>query len=137
MSLDERNAELEKKLEVNPIDEQIATLTAADSRRRGQVRLLAISLVLDLLLTIGFGFVTVRTNRLANQAENNRDSILRNCITANESRANNKKLWDYLFVQTASNPRTPQQAEAIAEFRDFVNETFAPRDCHSEISNPL
>lgn len=133
MSLDDRNAELERKLKENPIDTQIEALIKADSRRKIQVRLLAASLILDLFLTIAFGFITVQTRELAQRADDNKTALLRNCETANDSRRNNRLLWDYLLAIPPAQVQTPEQQQTRAEFKKFVEKTFAPRDCASEI----
>lgn len=131
MSLDTRNAELEEKLEHNPIDENIQTLIRADKRRKAQVTLLAISIFIELLLSVALAYGWSQNHKLAIQAESNHMAILRNCETSNEARANNKQLWDYLLTQTPSQPPTAEQEKRIADFEAFVNKTFAPRDCSS------
>lgn len=129
MSLDTRNAELEEKLEVNPIDEQIAALARSDASRKRQVRWLAVSLALDVLLTIGFGYATLRANNAASKAETTQHSIVRNCETTNESRAKNREIWDYI-VQISERPNlTPEQQKTRDDFIMKLNDTFAPRDC--------
>lgn len=134
MSLDDRNAVLEQKLEHNPIDESIASLVAADQRRRRHVRILAISLALDVLLTIGFGYITARTHSLAAQAESNHQSLVRNCETGNEARTKNKQLWTYILSLPPSNDgqaSTPEQQRRVDDFKKFLDETFALRDCNN------
>lgn len=135
MSLDERNAELDQALEHNPIDEQIASLTRADLSRKRQVRWLAISLILDVLLTIGFGYTTIRANNAASKAESSTHAIIRNCETSNEARANNKKLWDYIINLPPTQPPTSEQQKRIADFKKFIDMTFAPRDCSKAVDN--
>jgi hypothetical protein len=134
MSLDDRNAELERKLEANPIDDQIAALFRADGRRKFEVRILAVSLLLDVFLTIGFGYVTIQTRELAAQAESNKVALVRNCETANDSRRNNLILWDYLLALPTPPGSTLEQQKTRDGFKAFVEKTFAPRNCQAEIS---
>lgn len=129
MSLDTRNDELDEKLVHNPIDEAVASLMRADSRRRRQVAILAFSIVLDLVLTVGLFVVSVRTQHIAEQADNNKQALLRNCETGNEARANNKKLWGYILSIPSTDPSTPERDKRIADFKQFIDTTFAPRDC--------
>lgn len=133
MSLDSRNADLDEKLEGNPIDEQIAALVRADNQRKNQVRLLAASVALDIILSIVLGFVTWKTNELAREAQSNRQAVIANCEIANEARTKQRQLWSYVISLTPERPRTEAQQDRVVQFEKFVNETFAPRDCMAEI----
>lgn len=129
MSLDTRNEELDRKLEQNPIDEQIAALARSDKSRRRQIRWLAVSLALDVLLTIGFGYTTLRANNAASKAETIENAIVARCESTNDARAKNEKLWDHILDLTKDTPRTPQQEVDRKEFIQVKEETFAPSDC--------
>ena len=129
MSLDSRNAELNKRIKDTDLPAAVEVLLKDARKRSRQVKLLAISLALDILLTFGFGFVSFRTAEIASQADSNSAALQRTCESTNEARANNKKLWDYLFAQPPAPDQTPEQAAAIAQFKVFVDKTFAPRDC--------
>lgn len=132
MSLDDRNAELNKQLEVNPIDKQIAALTKSDSSRRRQIRWLALSLALDVMLTIGFGYTTLQAHYAAAKAETNQSALLRNCETSNEARRNNAVLWDFILKQPPQQPLSEKQQKVRSDFIDLKEKTFAPRDCMAE-----
>lgn len=134
MSLDTRNAALNKELEENPIDVQVEALARADKRQSRQVVVLAITVVFDVLLTIGFGYITVRTHQLANQSENNRVALTRNCETANDSRKNNRALWDYILAIPTPDAPTVDQQKNRTDFKAFVDKTFASRDCDAEVN---
>lgn len=133
MSLDTRNAALNKELEENPVETQVEALARADKRQSRQVIILAITVAFDVLLTIGFGYITFRTHQLANQAETNEVAIVRNCETANDSRRNQRELWSYVISLTPSEPRTSEQTARVEAFQTFVDKTFAIRDCQAEI----
>jgi len=134
MSLDDRNAELDKKLEENPIDEIVGSLVRADRRRKGQVRWLALSLALDVLLTLAFGWVTIQTHRISTKAESNQNAIARSCETSNEARKNNLVLWDYILEIPPVQPLTAEQLQQRDQFKVFVQKTFAQRDCQAEVN---
>ncbi len=134
MSLDTRNAALNEELEKNPIDVQVEALARADKRQSRQVILLSITVAFDVLLTIGFGYITIRTHQLANQAETNQTALVRNCETANASRKNNQVLWDYILAIPTPNAPTVEQQKNRDDFKAFVDKTFAPRDCQAEIN---
>lgn len=137
MSLDERNAHLEEVLEHNPIDEQIAALTRADKQRKRQIFLIALSLMFDLILSLLLAWGWHTNHNLAIRAESNRDAIRRNCETSNESRAKNKQLWTYILSLPPSNngeQSTPDQQKRVDDFKVFLNDTFAQRNCEAELS---
>lgn len=132
MSLDSRSDELDKKLENNDIDKSVATLIKGAHRQRRAIRLLAVSIVLDFILTIGLTVVSVKTNEVARLAQSNKEAVIANCETANESRANQLKLWQYVFDIPPTVPRTPEQDKRVGEFKVFIDKTFAQRNCHAE-----
>lgn len=127
MNLDDRNKELEAKLEHNPVDEQIAILVRADRRRKWQLIALTI-------LAIGLVIISARTFQLARLAQSNRQAVIASCEVSNEARANNRQLWDHLFSLSPQEPQTPEQMKRIDDFKQFVKMTFAPRDCQAEIN---
>lgn len=129
MSLDDRNAVLEEKLENNPIDETIDILVRQAKRNKNNIRWLALSIVLDILLTIVITFITIRTQQLQKQSETNKNAIVARCENTNEARARSARLWDYLIDQSKDQPRTPDQEKFRNDFIKLKNETFAPSDC--------
>lgn len=131
MSLDDRNAELEKKLQQNPIDEAVAALVRADKRRKSQILLLFISITFDLVLSVFLAFGWQSNHRLAVQADTNKAAIIRNCETANESRKNNREIWNFVLDLTANTPRDAEASQTRDRFVAKLDETFAPRDCNS------
>lgn len=128
MSLDDRNAELEHKLEENPIDNQIAVLVRADRRRKWQV--LALTVIIAVLTVVAF-----KTFQLARLAQSNREAVVASCETSNEARKNNTILWDFILKQPSEKPLTAEQQRVRNDFIDLKNKTFAPRDCQAEIDN--
>lgn len=137
MTLDSRNAELESKLKTADLPKAVDTLLSDARRRRFQLRVLAVSIALDFILTIGLTFLSFKTSDLAQLAQNNRDAVIQNCETANDSRENQRALWGYVFSVSPTTPRTPEQEQQINEFRDFVNKTFAQRDCQAEANKSV
>lgn len=126
MSLDERNAELEKQLEINPIDEQIHALVRASRYQKWYSVALSI-------IVIGLVIVAYRTFQLARVAQSNKDAVIASCETSNAARKNNTVLWDFLLEQQPQRPQTEQQIKLRKDFIDLKNKTFAPRDCMAEI----
>lgn len=128
-TLDNRNKELDKKLGNIDLNKAVSTLINDAKRSKRRVRLLAISLLFDLLLTLGLGVVSVKTHNAAVQAETNKAALLRSCQTTNEARANNAVLWDYLLALQPEKPLTPNEIKFRTEFTALKVKTFAPRDC--------
>lgn len=133
-TLDERNQELNDKIAGSDLDQAVAALLADAKKRRRQIRLLFISIILDILLTIGLTGLSLVTHQLASNAENAQDAIIHSCQVGNEARANNKQLWAYLLSLPTPNPPTLEQQKVRQQFADFVDKTFAPRDCNKEIN---
>lgn len=132
MSLAERADELDKKLEQNPIDTSIETLAQDARRARRNVKLLAASIILDFILTVGLTFLSFQTSHLASLSQSNKAAVIQNCETANDSRTAQRQLWGYVLSLTPQQPRTPEQQARVDEFAKFVDQTFKPRDCQAE-----
>lgn len=132
MSLETRSNELDKKLEHNEIDDSISTLVKGAKRQRRAIRLLALSILLDFILTIGLTIFSIKTNEALQLAQNNRQAIVQNCETANDSRKNQRELWRYVTSLTPSQPRNAEQQARVEDFNKFVEKTFAQRDCQAE-----
>ncbi len=133
MNLEQRNAELDKKIESTDLPNAVDTLLKDAKSRRRQIKLLALTVAFDVLLTIGFGYITLKTHDIATKADSNSAAIVRSCESTNESRANNKKLWDYILALPPRTERTPAQTEQLADFQAFVDKTFAPRNCSTVV----
>lgn len=132
-NLEERDDELNQKMADHPADEAIAVLVKDARRSKRRLQLLTISVILDILLTIGLAIVSYKTSELAHLAQSNRQAVLANCEVSNESRQNNRVLWDYALSLPPQQPLTPEQQKVRADFKTFVNKTFAERDCQAEI----
>lgn len=129
MSLDERNEELNRKIDHTDLSSAVDTLIKDAKKRKRQVILLSLSIGLDLLLTVGLGFLSIQTHNVASQSENNKVALVRSCETTNDARASNKALWDYLLALPSNEPATSAQQSEIDSFKAFIDKTFAPRDC--------
>lgn len=141
MSLEERSDALDKKLEDNPIDDAIATLLKDAQKRRRQIIALAISLMLDLWLTIGLAFLSIQARNTAIAVQNSKDSIVASCEAANEFRLTEAALWNHILAiePVVERELTPEeqarQDKTVADFRVFLETTFAPKDCSNVIKD--
>lgn len=132
MSLDSRNEELEKKLHETDLPQAVEVLVKDAKRRTRQLRWIAISLALDLILTIGLTIFGLKTNEVAKLAQSNKEATIQGCEIANDARDKQRVLWGYVLALTPQQPRTPEQEDRVNEFRGFVDNTFAHRDCQAE-----
>lgn len=133
-TLDERSDQLDKQLEDNPIDTSIAAIVKADKQRGRQVKILAISLVLDIVLTFGLAAVSFQAHDLAIQADHSRSAQIESCKTGNEFRKTEANLWEHVLeLQPIVNNLTPEQQaqrdKTVTDFRTYLTTVFAARDC--------
>lgn len=117
---------------------EIRQLTRYGQRTRRMTWGLAASLLLDVVLTVWIGVVTVQSNETAERAEaasslaeQNKRSALLSCVSANESRKVNRELWTYVLTlaEETRPERSPKQQRRLKEFRAYVANTFADRAC--------
>lgn len=133
MSLDSRSDELDRKLEGrNTIEDNINALVKDAEQRRRQIRLLTLSIIVELIIVVGLVMLSIRTMDLAALGHSNKAALMQNCETANDSRKSQRKLWGYILAVPPSQPRSPEQELRVQEFKEFVDNTFAPRDCVAE-----
>lgn len=139
-SLDQRNNELNQKLEHNPIDQSVEVLVKDAKRRGRQILLLTISLAIDIVLTAALAWLTFATREIATDVQNSKDTIVNNCKVGNEFRKIEAELWDHILsfqqVQTGLTPEEQARRDAnIEHFRGYFETIFAPRDCNNIIEN--
>lgn len=98
-------------------------------RNRRMIWWLAVSLLLDVVLTVVVAVVAVEVNHASDKAAQVHSQQVATCLSTNEGRKLNVQLWDYVLSIPPSRPRTEEQDKRIADFRVFLHKTFAPRDC--------
>ena len=133
-NLEQRDDELNKQMAKHPAEESIETLVKDAHRAKRRFRILAISVILDIFLSLGLAYVTVRLAETTRLSQTNKAAVIANCETSNQSRKDNKALWDFAFTLTPTQPQTPEQIKNTALFKEFVGKTFAQRDCQAEIN---
>lgn len=117
------------------LDERIAgspdidALVRASKRNRRLITYLAISVGLDVLLSLGLGALAWRANQLALQANSIEARAYATCVAANDARAGQVTLWDYVIDLPPTTPRTPAQQKEADDFKVYVHHLFAPRKC--------
>jgi hypothetical protein len=117
---------------VTGLRDEIVVLRTFGSRNRHLIWGLAISLVLDVALSIAVAFVAVSAREATSLANQNRQTQLATCRAGNETRAANIQLWTYVLDLAAVNrpvPPTAQQIESLRQFKSYLSTVYAPRDC--------
>lgn len=103
---------------------QMKRLTRDQKRNRRVIASLAVSFTLDLLVTAGLGYNTIRQNDVQNGI---RASDIRQCQLANVARGQDIAIWNRLLAIPAS-AAAAQKAE-VAELKHLVGVKDKPRDC--------
>lgn len=130
MNLEQRNNQLEEKLKDSDLTKAVEILIKDAKKRRRQVTILTISVILDIILTAGISYLSIRTHDLASKAESNHEAVVRSCYNSNEARANNSTLWDYLLAAQPKKPLSQEEMKFRDDFVKLKEETFKPRPCN-------
>lgn len=83
------------------------------------------------LAVIGSGlavFAYAHADRADNKSDINSKYLLESCRAANESRADQRALWDSVFTISGP-PKTKAEAVKTARFKETISKIFAERDC--------
>lgn len=120
-------ADLQESMAV--LSGEIRGLRTYGKRNRNYIVGLAVSLFLDLVLSIVVAFVAVSAAEANDQADQNRRTQIATCESANQSRAVTVNLWNYVLDSAAKNDPTPQKLKQISDFRAYMQKAYAPRDC--------
>lgn len=104
---------------------------SVDRSRANQrtIRLVAFSVVFDVLLSIGIGGMALDNRRIAHQEQSTRAAALTTCNSSNEARALERQLWGFMFDLPSTAAPTPAQQANLDRLRGFIATTFAARDC--------
>lgn len=122
-----RSDKLDEIIATSPPD--IAALARASQRNRTFIRILAVSLVADMLLTLGVIALAWRDNQLFAQTTSIRQQQHLTCLASNESRAGQRQLWHHVLDLPPAQPRTAEQQQQADDFGRYVDDVFAPRKC--------
>lgn len=87
------------------------------------LRVLAVSLVFDILLSIGLGALALKTR--GDVSVKTRAT----CVASNEFRRLDLERWNFLLSLQPTTKQTPQQQQNLALFRGFINQADALRPC--------
>jgi len=113
---------------------EIRALRTYGRRNRNYILALAVSLILDIALSIVVAFVAVTASEASNQADQNHRTQVATCESANQSRAVTVNLWNYVLDAAAKNDPNPQKLKQINDFRAYMQNAYQQRDC-SQVGN--
>lgn len=88
---------------------------------------LAISVVLDLLLSVGFFVALHRTNEAQAALSKVNAAAKTQCLTNNDQATKQHQLWNGLLSLPSSG--SPPDPTILAAFNKLLDETFAQADC--------
>lgn len=126
----QRSDELDEKLsKATDVEEQIGALAKEGKRTRKLVLYLAISVGVNVALTIVLAVVFYNQNIIQDKLIKNQNNIVASCNAGNEFRRSNLRIWDYLLDQPPTVPRTIDEQRQLNKFRNIVTDTFRLRDC--------
>jgi hypothetical protein len=109
----------------------VERLNSEIRKLRSRNRVLAISLVLDILLTFGLSFNALQTAHVSDQANKASHQAevasYQTCVASNKARADQLRLWG--FVLTLIPTTTPHDEQIATGLSQQIHTIFAPRDC--------
>jgi hypothetical protein len=111
------------------MSEQVVALSNVIKRDRRRLIVLAVSVVLDIVLSIAVAFFAFTATSAKSTAEQNRHDARVTCQATNEARVQQIQLWDFVLNLSASGMQTPAEKARAQQFRAYVARVFAPRDC--------
>lgn len=106
-------------------------------RNRLLIQIVGVVIALMLLMGVSLLHATDRANEAASDAKAASSAATQvrlsqrvTCEAGNETRELSRQLWTYILDATAHGPGvSAEKKRQIADFRAYVNATFAARDC--------
>lgn len=129
----ERLLEAAKSLETQmaALVEEFNQVRTFGMRTRDIVRGLVALGVVTAVAVAGVIVALARSEHAESNASVARQAAVASCEATNEVRALQRQLWGYVLDERLRDDpdRNPERLQRIEEFRDYVMQTFAPRDC--------
>jgi hypothetical protein len=104
----------------------IVALVEASKRSRRMIRLLMMAIGTSLILTLVFAGLAFEAERAASQANT---AVYDSCLAVNTERTDQLELWTYLLSLPPSVPPTLAQQAQTAQFKIYISQILASRDC--------
>jgi hypothetical protein len=116
-------------VEVGNLGDQVGVLIKTDKRRAVQFVALAVSVVLDLLLSAGFYYALRTTHDAQERIEKNSATLYTNCVTLNEQRQRERKLWEGLITLPKAKGQPENDPKTIEAFMGLLDKAYPIEDC--------
>lgn len=118
----------------------VRSLVSGLARQKQLSKWMAVSILLDVMLTLGLGFYAFRSQQQGNQIDHNTavtkssaSSLQNNCQISNDFRKRDRELWNEVLSLPPSPGLTPLQLRARLEsnvlIKHYLDVTFALLDC--------
>lgn len=120
------------------VEDLDAHLKVHETQARRTRYLTIMASALAVISLIGVVVMTAVYRQVQDAVDQNQRNAVTACENSNESRKANLSLWQFvLSASAANNPNpTPREKRLRADFRDWVAQLFAPRDC-SDLSQKV
>jgi uncharacterized paraquat-inducible protein A len=102
--------------------EEVPALARYGLRNRRMIRVMLVSLLFDVILTIGVGTVAI-------QAHTATSAVTQRCVAGNAYKTNDKKLWVALLNLEPQAAATPAERAATARVLALVDKTDTQAKC--------
>lgn len=115
---------------------EVADTRLYGAHNRKLIRLVAVSVVFDIGLSLGLGAIAVQSRHASDKATRASSTLVVNCLSGNESRKIQADLWNTVLQFPAPAAETPaaktQREATTAKFKEYIATAFAPRDCSKQ-----
>lgn len=108
---------------------EIQALRNYGRRNRRYIAGLAISLALDIILSVVVAFVAVTAAQANDLATQNHNTQVATCESSNQSRLVTVNLWNYILDSASKNNADAAKLKQIQDFRAYMQKAYAQRDC--------
>jgi hypothetical protein len=112
---------------------EVATTKVAVKHNRRMIRLMGLSVAIDVALSLGLGYAVHQSQNASNKASKASSTAVVTCRAANVGNDIQRKLWDTVL---AFPPPDKETAAAKADrearsagFKAYLDTAFAQRDC--------
>jgi hypothetical protein len=127
-ALDRMSSELETVRHGS--EERDEALLKYGRTNRRLIRGLIVSLILDIVITVAVGLLSVQAHNNTVAIGHTSASNLALCQASNVARHQQIELWEFL-LDLSKGPQTAQQRATVSEFEAHLRAIFAPRRCTS------
>lgn len=108
-------------------EDLVNSLVKGLAKQGRYLKWVAVSVALDVALSIGLAVAFVNIAENSNAAAVAKTAAHSSCLATNDSRASAKAIWDHVLGLVV--PQSAASAATIADVKSLVALTYAPREC--------